>query len=189
MFKFDKAAVMTAIMITGSLLIAGSAIGDDNGGHEGWSLFKRKTHVAPVTDALYKKECGSCHFAYQPGLLPSESWKKVMATLDDHFGDNAELAAEDQKAITDYLVKNSAEKVGGKVPGKIAGSVRGGETVIAISKTPYFVHKHREIPARMVTGNPQVKSFAHCAKCHTGAESGSYNEHDVNIPGFGAFDD
>ena len=26
--------------------------------------------VGPNTDATYVKECGGCHFAYQPGWLP-----------------------------------------------------------------------------------------------------------------------
>ena len=29
---------------------------------------------------FYKNECGACHMAYQPGLLPTASWTRVMAT-------------------------------------------------------------------------------------------------------------
>ena len=34
---------------------------------------KGKKEVAPVSNELYKKECASCHFGYQPGLLPKAS--------------------------------------------------------------------------------------------------------------------
>ena len=37
--------------------------------------------VAPVENPQYLEECGSCHFPYQPGLLPARSWTKVMAGL------------------------------------------------------------------------------------------------------------
>ncbi len=187
-----KAGIMTVIMLAGSLLIAGLAIAeDDHEGdeREGRSFFARRLDVAPVSNELYKKECGSCHFAYQPGLLPARSWKKMMDSLEDHFGDNAELDAETHKALTVYLLSNSAEHGGYKVSGKILNSIARNETPLAISKTPYFIHKHREVPAKMVTGNEQVKSFSHCAKCHTQAENGSYDEHGVVIPGYGAFED
>ncbi len=186
-----KAGIMTVIMIIGSIIIAGAAIaGDDDRGERGkGGLFSRRLDVAPVNNEPYAKECGSCHFAYQPGLLPARSWKKIMNTLENHFGDNAELDAETQKALTAYLVANSADTSSFKASGKILNSIKEGDTPLAISKTPYFVRKHREVPERMVKGNDQVKSFAHCAKCHTAADKGSYDEHGVVIPGFGKFED
>lgn len=33
--------------------------------------------VKPVDNTIYEKECGSCHFAYPAGLLPSNSWKRI----------------------------------------------------------------------------------------------------------------
>lgn len=185
-----KAGLMTVIMIIGSLAIAGAALGDDDRGEHGrGGLFGRRLDVAPVNNELYAKECGSCHFAYQPGLLPARSWKKMMNTLDKHFGDNAELDAETQKALTAYLVANSAENSGYKASVKILNSIKDGDAPLAISKTAYFTRKHHEVPERMVKGNNQVKSFAACAKCHTAADKGSYDEHEVNIPGFGKYED
>lgn len=189
-----KAGLMAVIMIIGCIAIAGAAIADDDergerGEHKRGGLLGRRLDVAPVTNAVYTKECGSCHFAYQPGLLPARSWKKMMGTLDKHFGDNAELDAETQKALTAYLVANSAETSNYKVSVKILNSIKGDDAPLAISKTAYFTRKHREVPARMVKDNAQVKSFAACGKCHTAADKGSYNEHEVNIPGFGKFED
>lgn len=186
-----KAGIMTVIMIIGSLAIAGLAIADDDerGEHGRGGLFGRRLDVAPVNNELYAKECGSCHFAYQPGLLPARSWKKMMDTLDNHFGDNAELDAETQKTLTAYLVANSAETSNNKASAKILNSIKATDAPLAISKTAYFTRKHREVPDRMVKGNEQVKSFAACGKCHTAADKGSYAEHEVVIPGFGKFED
>ena len=185
-----KAGLMTVIMIIGCLAIAGAALGDDDGNeHRGGRRLNRRLDVAPVNNALYAKECGSCHFAYQPGLLPARSWNRMMGALDKHFGDNAELDAETRKTLADYLAANSAESSSYKASVKILNSIKADETPLAISKTAYFTRKHHEVPDRMVKGNELVKSFAACGKCHTAADKGSYAEHEVVIPGFGKYED
>jgi hypothetical protein len=145
--------------------------------------------VAPVNNSLYAEECSACHFAYQPGLMPARSWQQLMVNLEDHFGDNAELETEDQKALTDYLVKNAAEFSNHKRSVKIMRSLSGDQTLIRITEIPYIVHKHDELSSKMVAGNPQVKSLSYCEKCHTRADTGSYSEDDINIPGYGPWDD
>jgi Dihaem cytochrome c len=149
----------------------------------------RSSGPAAVGNDLYARECGSCHFAYQPGLLPTASWEKIMATLSDHFGDNAELASEDASAIRDYLVKNAADRSASGRSEKIIRSLRGLEAPIRISEVPYIRRKHDEIPSRLIGGNPKVKSLSNCNACHTGADRGSYNEDGVSIPGYGNWDD
>ena len=51
--------------------------------------WERTRDVAAVENPLYQEECGSCHMAYPPGLLPGRSWEKLMTGLADHFGENA----------------------------------------------------------------------------------------------------
>jgi hypothetical protein len=145
--------------------------------------------VAPVDNAMYAEECGSCHFAYQPGLLPARSWQKMMAELDDHFGENAELDSSPQMALTDYLMNNAAEHSSYKRSRKILSSIASGETPLRITETRYFKRKHHELSRPMVQGNPKVGSFSACAACHVNADKGSYNEHEINIPGYGRWDD
>ncbi|HNG39593.1 MAG TPA: cytochrome C, partial [Accumulibacter sp.] len=48
-------------------------------------------YYPPVTDALVKEECGSCHLAFPPSMLPSSSWQRLMAGLKNHFGDDASV--------------------------------------------------------------------------------------------------
>lgn len=161
-------------------------------GEKGERSFKQKLKGSPdmtkAANPAYVKECGSCHFAYQPGFLPSESWVKLMAGLADHFGDNAELSPEDQKAITEYLTANSAEKSRVKASVKIIRSL-GGAKPLRITETPYFIHEHREIPVKLYKENEKVKSLSHCNRCHVSAAEGSFNEHEVNIPGVGRWED
>lgn len=137
---------------------------------------------------LYKNECGSCHMAYQPGLLPKRSWQRVMTTLEDHFGTDATLDAADAQKIASYLNTHAANAMPtGKHMQKVATSVDP-DAPMQISKTRYFVKEHRQIPLRYVK-QPEVKSFANCNACHTKAESGSYREREIFIPNYGRWDD
>lgn len=165
-----------------SLLVAGSL-------YAGLLDFVEKRGVAPVSNKFYVKECASCHFAYQPGLLPSRSWVKVMKGLDNHFGTDASLEIEDNKKILNYLVENSAEKFRNyKRSQRINDSIAKDKTPIAITKTPYFVKKHREIQNKLIV-QKEVGSLANCIACHTTADKGLYGERDIKIPNYGKWDD
>ncbi|MFQ5644289.1 MAG: diheme cytochrome c [Thiogranum sp.] len=149
----------------------------------------RSTDVAAAENPVYKEECGSCHMAYPPGLLPARSWARMLAGLADHFGDDAGLDPETHRAISRFLAENSADRSDFRRARKFSRSVKPNDAPIRISETPYFRHEHDEIPDRMVTGNPEVKSLSQCDACHTGAERGAFNEHDIDIPGYGRWDD
>ena len=188
---YKKLLTVVAVTAASAVLFSGTVYGDDDDDHEwGFGWFRQsKLDVAPVNNPVYREECGSCHFAFQPGLLPEKSWRKMMTGLEDHFGDNAELGAEMNKNILDYLVANSAEKSDYKRSKRIVGSLRPDEVPLRITDTVYFQRKHDELPVRYVTGNKEVGSYSKCEACHTRAETGSYNEHEVTIPGVGRWDD
>ncbi|MDH5436298.1 MAG: diheme cytochrome c [Gammaproteobacteria bacterium] len=145
--------------------------------------------VAVVTDSLYKEECSACHMAYQPGLLPARSWEKMMANLADHFGENAELGEKERKAITDYAMKNAADFSNFKRSVKIMRSLSASDVPLRITDTPYIKRKHHELSNRHVKDNPKVKSLSRCDACHTKADTGSYSEREIKVPGFGRWED
>ena len=145
--------------------------------------------VKAPDDPTYSKECGACHFAYQPGLLPARSWKKIMASLDKHFGENAELPKEDNLALTQYLVENAADRSKYRRSIKMNRSIRSGDTPLRITEVPYFVREHRELGSRYVKNNPKVKSLSNCQACHTQIAKGSFSEREIRIPGYGRWED
>lgn len=145
--------------------------------------------VTAVNNPVYMEECGSCHMAYPPGLLTSASWSKLMTGLDNHFGENAELDAATSKTIETFLTYNSADQSNSRRSREFRASVQASSPPLRITQTAYFKRKHHELPARMVTGNPEVKSFSQCNRCHGGAERGVFNEDDIRIPGYGRWDD
>ena len=141
--------------------------------------------VAPVKNDLYIKECGSCHFPYQPGLLPSNAWEKMMANLDNHFNSDATLDDKTFQTLSKYLNDNSAEKnMQYKRSNRIVSSIPAGQIADSISTTPYMIKKHREIRKDLIT-QKEVKGLFNCIACHTTADKGIYSERDIKIPNFG----
>ena len=147
--------------------------------------FSTKTDVAPVNNQLYIKECGSCHFPYQAGLLPSNAWNKMMGNLENHFNSDATVSAENFQTLSKYLNDNSAEKnMQYKRSNRIVSSIPAGQIPDSISTTPYMIKKHNEIKKSLIT-QPEVKGLFNCIACHKTADKGNYSERDINIPHFG----
>ena len=106
---------------------------------------------------LYATECGSCHVAYPPQLLPADSWRALMGRLDRHFGSDASLEAKPQADIGRYLAAHAGRRA----------APAGAEP--RITATRWFRKEHRnEIPAG--------KNPADCGACHPGAERGFYED-------------
>ncbi len=156
------------------LALAGGALAHDDDADE--DLGRRAP--AAASSPQYRKECGSCHVAYPPGLLPARSWTRLMGGLGDHFGESAELPDATRAALTTWL---EAQAGGRRVPAA--------ETPLRITETRFFRREHDEIPARLVRDNPEVKTFARCNACHADASDGRFDEHTVRIPGHGRWDD
>lgn len=180
--------VAAAMLVAVVGLSATLAFSEDE---RGWVAgFAGPTGVRAVDNPLYAAECGSCHFAYQPGLLPEASWRKLMTQLSDHFGENAELAPETQKLIAEYLIQNAAERDPGRIAlGMLRSTGAQSEPVQRITETSYFIRQHNELPPRLWRDNPKVGSMSNCSACHTKADNASFDEHQVKIPGVGRWED
>src|SRR3990170_4941454 len=101
--KHKSGGVLAVVAIV--LGVAASAAQADDRHDRKYGGVNRGKPVQPAqTNAKWRQECASCHIAYAPGLLPAESWRKVMAGLDKHFGSDASLDAGDNKEITAFLV-------------------------------------------------------------------------------------
>jgi len=133
---------------------------------------------------VYLDECGSCHMAYPPQLLPGASWQKIMQGLEDHFGENAEIDATTGESLENYLVQASSFRSYHKMFRNL-----GNQAPLRITELPYFIHEHDEIPSRFIQANDKVSSLSQCNACHQAAERGQFDEDDVIIPGVGRWDD
>ncbi|MDD5160844.1 MAG: diheme cytochrome c [Sulfuricurvum sp.] len=173
------------LSVAAMLLAGGAFLYADDDEHEEHENHRSSRVAQPVTPqekatvALYTKECGACHMAYQPQFLPKRSWDKTMNTLDNHFSTDATLDPADHKTIQNYLATHASKND--------RMSDMKGAVALRISETPYFVREHREVTKKMVT-QPEVKSFANCNACHTQATNGSYREREIRIPNYGRWE-
>lgn len=127
-----------------------------------------------VSDPATAKECGSCHMAYQPQLLPKKSWEKLMDNLADHFGENATLDDKTRQQIRDYLTANSAETHG--AGGKWLRGVDTANPPLRISEMPRFKKEHGERKAVAMKQRLGVKTWADCVACHQAANQGYFED-------------
>ena len=147
-------------------------------------IFARRD-VARNTSASYEKECGSCHFPYQPGWLPERSWRRIMETLRDHFGENAEVKTKDREALLAYLVAGSAERAKNLRSYEQMQAIPPGETPIRITQLQPFAGNHWFIHPDF-KGKPEVKTMAQCPVCHLEADSARFSRftYEVTDEGF-----
>jgi hypothetical protein len=127
------------------------------------------------TNATYEKECGSCHFPYQAGWLPERSWRAIMSSLANHFGENAELKVSQRQEVTNYLAANSADKAASLRSQEMMQVIKPNETPTSITKVLYVGGIHGGFLDPNFKGKPQVKTLANCSVCHDKAERGWFS--------------
>ena len=130
---------------------------------------------------LFVEECASCHLLYPPFLLPKKSWKKMMTSLSDHFGDDASLDEVDRRDIEAYLLKNSAETSTKEAAFYILKSIPPKKDIISISQTPYWKKRHKEINKTLFESK-EVRTKANCKACHQGFEQGLIEDDKIVLP-------
>ena len=145
-----------------------------------------RAHVAFVgpklpDDPTWREECGSCHLAFHPNLLPARSWRRTMAEQNDHFGSDLALDEAASRAVLAFMENNAAEKSDREAAYKISRSLKPDATPLCITETPYWVKKHRDI-SESDWRLPSVKSKANCAACHLDAEAGTFEDAAMRMP-------
>lgn len=141
------------------LCLGGTAMADDHRA--------AKVPLLPT----YQQECSGCHVAFPPGMLPAASWNRLMNNLPRHYGTDASLDAATVKQLDTWLTANAGTYK----------RVREVPPDDRITRSSWFVRKHDEVSAS-TWKLPAVKNAANCSACHTQADQGTFNEHDVRIP-------
>jgi cytochrome b len=127
----------------------------------------------------YEQECGACHYALNPSLLPAASWAALMASLGEHFGENASLDDPTSRQLAAWLVDNAAETFDTESANRFR--VVAPEDPYRVSSTPYWVRKHASVPPE-VFRRRSVQSKVNCHACHRDAASGRFDDQAIAIP-------
>ncbi len=136
-----------------------------------WADGDRHGRSIPLTP-LYQQECGACHTAYAPGLLPASSWQGIMKGLSRHYGSDATMDPASTRQIADWLQANAGA-------GRRTSQARPPED--RITRSDWFLREHRHIPPA-AWAHRSVGSAANCAACHTDADQGRFSEHRLRVP-------
>ncbi len=143
--------LISITMLAGLLIPLGVSAGEDS--------------VPAVTDPLVKEECGACHMAFQPAFLPGASWRKMLSSLDNHFGEDASLDVGTRNMIESYMVAHAGR-----------GQVTGGKPPMRITGLYWFRDEHNDTEVEMLRKNHNVKTLADCGACHRGADRGNFDD-------------
>ena len=137
-------------------------------------------------DALYAKECGTCHFAYSPGLLPARSWVRHLDRMatGKHFGETVELKAATRANIQEYLTRNAADVSPYEGSKTFMERVPASLTPYRLTDVPLFRQMHT-VMHEVISTKPKVKvrTMTNCNACHQKAEEGSFGNAELYIPG------
>ena len=161
---------------------------DDEHGDRRRSSGKQSSKMSPVLASIsaappeFETECGSCHMAYQPELLPASSWGVIMAGLENHFGEDATSDLQTQQKILSHLNRFSAEKSDSRLSRRKIMRSLGNKVYLRISEIPKLKREHSEHISTSVLKRPPIRSIANCAACHIPAAQGEYDEDYVRIP-------
>ena len=120
---------------------------------------------------LYQQECGACHLAFPPGMLPASSWQRLMANLPRHFGVDASLEPAALSALSPWVASHAGtlRRISENPPDD------------RITRSPWYLRQHREVGAE-VWKRASIRSASNCVACHAGAEKGDFDEDAVRIP-------
>ena len=147
--------------------------------HAGWSFGLLAGFAAradgpserAAPDPTYVQECGACHTAFPPGMLPAASWQRLMGDLQRHYGSDASIDPAAQARLSAWLASNAGtyRRVSEPPPED------------RLTRSAWFVRKHRELQPE-VWKRKAVGSPARCEACHGDAAKWNFDEHAVRIP-------
>lgn len=123
-------------------------------------------------------ECGACHLAYSPALLPERSWRRTFAGQNDHFGEDL--------GIAEGSVARLLEQAGRAMPTtwsawKLARSAPAGEAPLRITELPFWRAIHEGVPPEWFRA-PLSGGKHDCEACHSDAASGIFHPRMIHIP-------
>ena len=167
---------LIAILLTMTFSFSVSADGDEEGIFKRW-FESKNAGISAVKFQQYNDLCGSCHFPYQPGLLPGISWEKMMNNLDEHFGQKVKMTDVETRTMRRYLLDNSAGHVNDEISNQILQSLKYYPAPVRITQTPFFVDKHNQLKNKV-----KLQNMGQCDLCHQDAQQGLYKKQKIYIP-------
>jgi cytochrome b len=132
-------------------------------------------------DPRWRQECGECHLAFHPTLLPARSWRRLMAEQNEHFGEVLALDPEAVAHLREFLTANAADSERSEPAWKIHRSTAPGEVPLRVTETAYWRRKHAHLDPG-VWSDARVGRRHNCGACHLDAEEGTFEDAAMRLP-------
>lgn len=132
-----------------------------------------------TANETWKTECGDCHMAFHPTLLPAQSWAQIISSLDDHFGEDASLPEAKAQEIAAFLVANAAETSDSFAANRFRRV--SAERPLEVTASPFWVRRHDDLGEAVFKAEP-IKAKQNCTACHGDAEAGVFAPQNISIP-------
>lgn len=140
-------AILLALVLgPGARAIAPPPPADPNG------LTDRVPRSQELGQEVYRNQCGTCHIALPPAVLPVESWRQLLVT-QEHYGRTLEpMTPIDRQLVWQYLQSGSRPLAAGETePYRVASS-------------RYFRALHPRVAGASTAG------VSSCVTCHPRAD-------------------
>lgn len=135
---------------------------------------------APLaSDKTWTSECGGCHLAYHPSLLPERSWSKLFATQGSHFGEDLALEGATLEHLEDFAVSHAAERLDSPVAWKMATTIEPDAAPVRITETAYWRERHE----RLDEATWKRVHRSDCGACHKDAVRGTFAPGAIEVRG------
>ena len=149
----------------------------------GWGSNYAQLHAtakaAPQVKTLWQKECGECHVAYPPNLLPSRSWVRTLAEQSAHFGEDLSLSEKTLHALRAYAdARLPATDWAGA---SIAAGIDPGSAPLRITETEFWIGEHSRIESHEYSKERNTARHQ-CEGCHLDVDSGIFRFRMIRRP-------
>ncbi len=129
----------------------------------------------------WQEECGACHLAFHPNLLPARSWQRMFAEQDQHFDEDLMLDEDVVTELTAYAIANAAEQQKTEAAWEMQRTISKDQSPLRITETAYWRDQHHEIQDSVWAQN-NIKSKSNCNACHMDADLGTFEDAAMKIP-------
>ncbi len=125
--------------------------------------------------------CGECHLAYHPSLLPARSWNRLLKEQENHFLEDLALDEEVVLELLEFAVAHAAERGASEAAWRIDRSIGPDEAPLRISATEHWREAHEGLDEALFKREP-VNGRFDCAACHQDAKAGTFNNGSMRLP-------
>ena len=133
-------------------------------------------------DPVVASECSDCHMLYNPALLPAADWRRITATLDNHFGEDASLDPATTRRIADWLAAHAAESADNRAAHLFALGEAGADGALPlISETRAWKNIHEDVSDALFR-RKSVGAPDNCQACHKDAQDGLFSPYAISVP-------